>query len=205
MGNDLTHTSAQMKTENATNGLTYGNPVALPGKVCPRGSMTKEDIERNINFREHGYTRFNDTWLVFCYIGASLDMIVAARAAGYRGNTATAAYSLRFRLARINPLSFLDIVRSLMNAKLVCKSTFKGILSGPFDYRKKCKGWSKKNANFYNYFAKRLVTEALVKYKGSLVVTAQQLCVDVETVEYWMALKVESVLAKPIRYMPDAD
>lgn len=205
MGSDATHRSAQMKPENATNGLGYGNPTMLFSKVYPRGSKTPEDIERDINCREHGPTRFNDTWLVLNYFNAAFDMRVAARNVGYRGNDSLAASSLSFRLARINPISFFDVARSLINAKRMCKSNFKVILGKPYTYKQKCEGHSKVSASFYEYYAKRLVTEALTKYKGSLVVTAQQLGIKVEDVEYWMAIKVKDVMAKPVRYMPDPE
>lgn len=200
MGSDLTHKSAQMKEENVTNGLAYGNPVAYP-----RGSKTPADIEREINCHEHGNTRFNNTWLVLNYFDAGFDMKVAARRIGYRSNASVAATSLRARLSRINVLSIFDTARSLINANKFDKTKFKVILEKPYEYRQKCEGWAKPNSEFYEYFAKRLVVSALAKYNGRLIITARQLGVSGDTVAYWRGLEVKDVMAKPVRYMPDTE
>lgn len=205
MGSDTTHRSAQMKLENATNGLGYGNPTALYDEIYQRGSKSPADIERDINCQEHGNTRFNDTRIVLDYFVAGFDMRAAARNIGYRGSNSVAADSFKFRLARINPRSFLDLARSLMNAKKIDRSVFKFILSKPYKYSEKCEGFSRKNDSFYKYFAKRLVTESLAKYKGNELTVAQQFGISVEDVKYWMALKVKNVMAKPIRYVPDPE
>lgn len=157
--------------------------------------------ERHVGDHEYGWTRFNDLTVVAYYFKHRFALTAASIDIGY-GDSGTYAETngrtaaLTSRLKRINAESILEIGRSLMRYHLITKNDLKHILTDPvYPPPNPGPGTRPWKSIMYQYFAKRIVLEAIKKWGGRRA-AARQLNVKLTVITYWAELDVADPMVR---------